>query len=148
VYDWLHVAVLVPSRPPVGAASFWSHAEIGRRNAERNSSAQAFDQPSWGHSTPNLSDLIIDCAAKFLPYASQLLPRIRAILAFECQDIDDPKQAKKKEKTKEKLAHVNLSPHPRANGSPDARKPGGRLREAGRSCNRHEGFLRSHIHHK
>ena len=45
-------------------------------------------------STPNLSDLIIDCAAKFLRYALNLLPRICAILAFEREDIDYPKQAK------------------------------------------------------
>jgi len=69
-------------------------------------------------STPNLSDLIIDCVAKFLPHALKLLPRIRAILAFECQDIDYTKQAEEKDKEKEKLAHVNLSPQPRANGSP------------------------------
>jgi len=69
-------------------------------------------------STPNLVDLIIDCVAKFLPYALKLLPRIRAILAFECQDIDYTKQAEEKDKEKEKLAHVNLSPQPRANGSP------------------------------
>ncbi|MGA9457906.1 MAG: hypothetical protein WBV43_20835 [Pseudolabrys sp.] len=57
-------------------------------------------------STPNLSDLIIDCAAKFLRYALNLLPRICAILAFEREDIDYPKQAKEKDKTKEKLAHA------------------------------------------
>jgi hypothetical protein len=65
-------------------------------------------------STPNLSDLIIDCAAKFLRYALNLLPRICAILAFEREDIDYPKQAEEKNKTKEKLAHVDLSPQPRA----------------------------------
>jgi hypothetical protein len=69
-------------------------------------------------STPNLSDLIIDRVAEFLPNALQLLPRLRAILAFECQDIDYTKQAEEKDKEKEKLAHVNLSPQPRANGSP------------------------------
>jgi hypothetical protein len=69
-------------------------------------------------SPPNLSDLIIDCAAEFLPHALQLLPGLRAILAFECQDIDDAKQAEENDKTKEKLAHVNLSPQPRANGAP------------------------------
>ena len=57
-------------------------------------------------STPNLSDLIIDCAAKFLRYALNLLPRICAILAFEREDIDYPKQAEEKDKTKEKLAHA------------------------------------------
>ena len=67
-----------------------------------------------GRSTPNLSDLIIDCVAKFLPYALQLLPRIRAILAFECQDIDYTKQAEEKNKEKEELAHVYLSQRPRA----------------------------------
>ena len=56
-------------------------------------------------STPNLSDLIIDCAAKFLRYALNLLPRICAVLAFEREDIDYPKQAEEKNKTKEKLAH-------------------------------------------
>ena len=59
-------------------------------------------------STPNLSDLIIDCVAKSLPNALKLLPRIRAILAFERQDIDYTKQAKEKDKEKEKLAHGNL----------------------------------------
>ena len=44
-------------------------------------------------STPNLSDLIIDCAAKFFRYALNLLPRICAILAFEREDIDYAKQA-------------------------------------------------------
>jgi len=48
-------------------------------------------------STPNLSDLIIDCAAKFLRYALNLLPRICAILAFEREDIDYPKQAEEKQ---------------------------------------------------
>lgn len=62
-----------------------------------------------GRSTPNLSDLIIDCVAKFLPYALQLLPGLPAVLAFECQDIDYTKQAEEKDKAKEKLAHVNLS---------------------------------------
>ena len=57
-------------------------------------------------STPNLSDLIIDCAAKFLRYALNLLPRIGAILAFEREDIDYAKQAEEKDKTKEKLAHA------------------------------------------
>ena len=46
-----------------------------------------------GRSTPNLSDLIIDCAAKSLRYALNLLPRIRAILAFEREEIDYAKQA-------------------------------------------------------
>ena len=69
-------------------------------------------------STPNLVDLIIDCVAKFLPYALNLLPRICAIFAFEREDIDYAKQAEEKDKTKGKLAHVNLSPQPRANGSP------------------------------
>jgi hypothetical protein len=36
----------------------------------------------------------------------KLLPRIRAILAFECEDIDYPKQAEKENETKEKLAHA------------------------------------------
>ncbi len=61
-------------------------------------------------STPNLVDLIIDCVAKFLPYALNLLPRICAIFAFEREDIDYAKQAEEKDKTKGKLAHVNLSP--------------------------------------
>jgi hypothetical protein len=55
-----------------------------------------------------------------LPYALKLLPRIRAILAFECQDIDYTKQAEEKDKEKEKLAHVNLSPQPRAKWRADA----------------------------
>ena len=57
-------------------------------------------------STPNLSDLIIDCAGKFLRYALNLLPRICTILAFEHEDIDYPNQAKEKDKTKEKFAHA------------------------------------------
>lgn len=66
-----------------------------------------------GRSPPNLSNLVIDRVAKFLPYALKLLPRIRAILAFEYQDIDYTKQANEKDKEKEKLAHVNLSLQPR-----------------------------------
>jgi hypothetical protein len=61
-----------------------------------------------GRSPPNLSNLVIDRVAKFLPYALQLLPGLRAILAFKCQDIDYTKQAKEKDKEKEKLAHGNL----------------------------------------
>jgi hypothetical protein len=71
-----------------------------------------------GRSPPNVSNLVIDRVAEFLAYALQLLPRIRAILPFECQDIDYAKEAEEKYKTKEKLAHVNLSPQPRKNGSP------------------------------
>jgi len=55
---------------------------------------------------PNLSDLLVECTAKFLSCALNLLPSIRAILAIECENIYDPKQAEINDKTKEKLAHA------------------------------------------
>jgi hypothetical protein len=62
-------------------------------------------------STPNLSDLIIDCAAKFLRYALNLLPRICAILAFETREHRLPKTGQGKRQNKRKIgACINLFP--------------------------------------
>jgi hypothetical protein len=55
--------------------------------------------------TPKLFDLLIERVAKFLRYALDFLPSVRAVLAIECEHIDDQKQAEKKHQTKEKLAH-------------------------------------------
>ncbi|MGB8637662.1 MAG: hypothetical protein WCD30_05950 [Pseudolabrys sp.] len=57
-------------------------------------------------STPNLSDLIIDCAAKFLRYALNCCHASALFWPSQREDIDYPKQAKEKDKTKEKLAHA------------------------------------------
>jgi len=61
-------------------------------------------------STPNSSDLITHVATEFLTQVPGFLPRFCAIPAFECDDIDHPKQAGKDDKKNEKLAHsINLS---------------------------------------
>ena len=72
------------------------------------------DERSAAGSTPNLSDQIIDIVRNqvinFVPELLSFLPRTRAIVAFECDDIDYPIEASKKDQTEQKLAHVvNLS---------------------------------------
>ncbi len=67
---------------------------------------QDFARDPSRRSTPNLSDLTIDCVAEFFTEALSFLPRTRAIFTFEEEEIDCQKQAEKKDEAKGKFSHA------------------------------------------